>query len=173
MAERRLEMPEVKPLPGAAALAKRIERRRFLRKAATAMFYGVVAVSSGSVGLATFLADPAEAAGACCPACCGPSPCCETSCCNKNCCAASPSRHRCVNNAKCDGFDKRYYSDACWSCTSGSVITVCCDCWTNNETGCPNPYATRRCICYSTHRAPPESAELAAFGPKNRVQAGG
>ncbi len=131
--------------PGMTWLAVRIERRRFLRNAANALFYGMVAVASGTTGLLTFLTDPARAAGACCPPCCGPSPCCGTSCCNKNCCGTT-NPCNCRDNADCNGPDYRHYPrpNNCWSCGG----TTCCDCHTASEQGCPNPYATRRCICY-------------------------
>jgi hypothetical protein len=141
------------PLLGAASLAKAVERRRFLRKAATSVFYGMVAVSAGSVSLATFLADPAEAAGACCPSCCGPSPCCETSCCSKNCCG-SP-RNRCVDNgSSCLG---RYTADwpnagGCWSCrVSATTVVHCCDCKINSTSGCGGG-SKKVCICYGYER---------------------
>jgi hypothetical protein len=147
-----------------AALARGIERRQFLRKAANAVFYGFVAVSAGSVSFFTFLTDPAQAAGACCPPCCSPSPCCETSCCSKNCCDSPPNRHRCLDNAACNGYDYGEYSDdACWSCLQGVVLTTCCDCKTVDESGCSNPYATNRCICYQTGHFGPQSVD---YGPK-------
>ena len=141
-------MKETEPLPGAAFFAKAIERRRFLRKAATSLFYGSVAVASGAVSLSTFLANPAMASGACCPSCCGPSPCCETNCCSKNCCAAAPNQQNCLDNAACNGFDTRFYANACWTCVNGTLVTHCCDCHTVDEVGCSNPYADRRCICF-------------------------
>lgn len=152
-------------LPGAAFLARRIDRRRFLRKLGESLFYGMVAVASGAVSLSTFLADPAYAAGACCPSCCGPSPCCETNCCSKPCCQSSPYRWRCLNNGStCLGYDYGTYSDACWSCSSGDNTTHCCDCKINNESGCSNPYATNRCICYGTEFG---TAPQTWFGNKN------
>jgi hypothetical protein len=149
-------MSGFEPLPGSIGLAKRIERRRFLRKAATGVFYGLVAASSGTAGLLTILAGPAAAAaGPCCPnICCGPSPCCDTACCNKNCCAGA-NNATCVQNAKCLGFDKRHWDDACWSCPGPTTTTTCCDCRTNNETGCPNSSGPNRCICDRTIQNPP------------------
>jgi hypothetical protein len=140
-----------KPLPGSELLAIRIERRRFLRRTANALFYGAVATAGGAVGLGTFLASPAQAAGGCCFSnCCGPSPCCSSSCCNKPCCSGAACKN---NGSSCLGYDKTHYSNACWSCyVSSCVVDVCCDCKINNESGCPNPYATNRCICGERRR---------------------
>jgi hypothetical protein len=148
------------PLPGSVLLATTMERRRFLRGASKSFFMGFVAVSSGTAGLLGFLASPAQAAGACCPSCCGPSPCCETACCSKPCCPGNPGdSSSCINNGStCLGFDNTWGGTACWSCGGGGgqPTTICCDCKTNNETGCSNPYATNRCICYFVgHIAPP------------------
>jgi hypothetical protein len=143
---------EEKPLPGSLFLAKQIERRRFLRKGANLVFYGLAATAAGSVSLGTFLTKPAVATQNCCgSACCGPSPCCNTSCCNKPCCTYSQSSTCKNNGGTCQGFDTRHYPSACWSCVIGPptcTTTTCCDCLTNNETGCQNTYASNRCICY-------------------------
>jgi hypothetical protein len=135
--------------PGALFLAKKIERRRFLRHGAAALFGGFMAVSTGTASVFGFLANPAQAAGGCCPACCGPSPCCNTSCCSKGCCAPVGKNYVCNNNGvTCFGFDNTWGGSHCWSCQNGNVITICCDCRINNRTNCPNPNGINRCICY-------------------------
>src|SRR6202035_5279642 len=104
-----------------AVLAGQVERRAFLRNSASAIFLGGVAVSTGSVGISTFLSDPAFAdnQGPCCPAGCGSSPCCDTSCCQTNgCCAYGQGNTAvCTNSSTtgCYGHDTRYYPTACWS----------------------------------------------------------
>lgn len=140
---------EIRPLPGSVRIAETIERREFLRRVSTTLFMGFAAASAGTAGVLGFLADPAKAAGACCPSCCGPSPCCNTSCCNKTCCPDGGS-YICGTSDGCEGRDTRYYGGAgCWSCHGGCgscSTTICCDCKTNNTTGCPN--FTNRCICH-------------------------
>lgn len=145
---------EFRPLPGSVFIAEKMERRKFIRRASTSCFLGFVAVSSGTASLFGFLADPAAAAGGCCPSCCGPSPCCNTSCCNKGCCAPVGQDSSCQNNGvSCFGFDNRTWSGhSCWACVNGQTITVCCDCLTNNTTNCAN--STNRCICYSIGDSP-------------------
>lgn len=150
---------EPRPLPGAQFLAHKIERRRFLRKSANAIFYGMVATAGGAVGLSTFLADPAAAAGACCPSCCGPSACCNSSCCNKPCCSYGTSTTCANNGSTCLGVDANTWPGStpnnCWSCTDAQACrtTICCDCKTNNRTGCPNPNGHNRCICWRSINA--------------------
>jgi hypothetical protein len=144
---------EMKPLPGAVFLSRKIERRRFLRSTGNALFYGIATAATGAVGLTTFLADPALATGACCgSSCCGPSPCCNTSCCKKGCCAPVGGDWTCSNNGTtCRGKDYRHYPSStggCWSCSHCPTSTVCCDCKTNNTNNCAN--FTNRCICWGT-----------------------
>jgi hypothetical protein len=155
MSEQKGEALDQAPaLPGSVRLAETIERRQFLRRTATSLFFGFTAVSTGTASLFGFLANPAAAAGPCCPSdCCGPSPCCNTSCCNKPCCSLGSSD--CINNGTtCLGKDFREYGSGvggCWSCTVPPPTcrtTLCCDCKTNNTTGCSN--FTNRCICYQT-----------------------
>jgi len=103
-----------KPIIGSISFAEKIERRQFLRRGATSLFLGFTAVASGSAGLLGFLADPAAAAGPCCPSCCGPSPCCNTGCCTKSCCSLGDDI--CQSNSQCSGKDNRFYGGAgCWS----------------------------------------------------------
>ena len=138
------------PLPGSIYLAEKIERRKFLRRMSKSLFFGAVAVSSGTTTLFGFLADPAHATGACCNySCCGPSLCCSTSCCSKNCCSPAGSDNCTNNGSTCLGYSGTWSGLNCWSCVlSGSCRTVtCCDCKTNNQTGCPNPNGVNRCIC--------------------------
>lgn len=140
------------PPRGAVYVAAKIERRRFLRHGATALFGGFMAVSTGTASIFGFLANPAEAAGACCPSCCGPSPCCNTTCCHKGCCSPVSKDYTCDNNGvTCFGFDSTWSGGACWSCNpSGNFITICCDCVTNSQTNCSNPNGVNRCICYQS-----------------------
>jgi hypothetical protein len=139
---------EIPPLPGSILLAEKMERRRFLRKSSTSLFLGFVAVSSGTASFLGFLAGPAQAAGACCPDCCGPSPCCQTTCCSKPCCTGM-YHDQCVNNGStCLGYSGTWSGQSCWGCNYFNQGTrICCDCKTNNQTGCPNPNGYNRCIC--------------------------
>jgi hypothetical protein len=156
-----------RPLPGAVRLVKGMERRRFLRKTANTLFYGLAATAAGEVGLLTFLTSPAQATGACCAfSCCGPSPCCGTSCCNKDCCGSNAT---CKNNGStCLGQDFREYpssSTGCWSCSACPHSFVCCDCKTNNTSGCSN--FTNRCICEETVNFCGAEARNVYAAPKN------
>jgi hypothetical protein len=140
-----------KPLPGSVFLAERIERRKFLRRSAKTLFFGFMATSTGTAGLLGFLADPAAATGQCCPySCCGPSACCDTSCCSKPCCSPVGTDNCANNGSTCFGYSNTWSGQSCWSCVlTGNCKTVtCCDCATNNQTGCPNPEGKNRCICY-------------------------
>lgn len=142
-------MSEITPLPGSVVLAEKIERRQFLRRLSGSLFYGFLGVSTGTASLFGFLANPAAAAGACCPSCCGPSPCCNTSCCNKPCCTVGSKN--CANNGQtCLGFSGTWSGTSCWTCVDNVQCrtTTCCDCKTNNQTGCSNPNGINRCICY-------------------------
>lgn len=145
---------DVPPLPGSIFLAERMERRRFVRSASKSIFMGLVAVSSGTASVLTFLTSPAQAAGGCCPSCCGPSPCCGTACCGKSCC--NGNSQQCINNGStCLGYSGTWSGTSCWSCVNGTLTTVCCDCKTNNQTGCSNPSGVNRCICsFTGHFAP-------------------
>jgi hypothetical protein len=147
LAEQTANVGEVSPLPGAVLLAERIERRAFLRRAATSFFMGFVAVSSGTAGLMGFLANPAEASGGCCGNCCGPSPCCNTTCCSKPCC---PPNHQSCGSCGNDYGD--HQTTNCWSCPDGGNHTsICCDC---HASGCGG---SNRCICSFTGGfAPPK-----------------
>jgi hypothetical protein len=139
------------PPPGALLLAEKIERRRFLRHGATALFGGFMAVSSGTASIFAFLANPAQASstGACCPTGCGPSPCCNTTCCTKGCCSPVGKDYTCDDNGiTCFGFAGTWGGGSCWSYNSGGFTVICCDCLTNNQTNCPNPNGYNRCICY-------------------------
>lgn len=141
----------VPELPGSALFAGVIERRQFLRKAANVVFFTVAGTMVGSVALArSAIADPskANAQGPCCPTCCGPSPCCNTSCCSKPCCSYNSTT--CANNGPCLGPDYRDYRSGCWSCVYSRSVVTCCDCVTNNTSGCPN--YINRCICYNQRR---------------------
>jgi hypothetical protein len=144
-------MPEndIDPLPGSAALARRVERRRFLRWMASGAFYRVAIGSA--VGLRFFLENPeaALATGGCCSySCCGPSPCCGTSCCSKNCCySGNPSECR---NCSYDYGD--YTQTACWSCFYSDHTTICCDC---KASGCGS---YNRCICEKAVHRPAAAA---------------
>ena len=137
-------------LPGAERLAVVIQRRSFLRRMATTLFYGAVASSSGTLSLTTILADPAQAAGPCCPTCCGDSPCCDTSCCGAPCCrptAQWDTGGPCKNttSGQCRGKWTGAYNDACWCCpVSGSPpYRKCCDC--KIASGCGG---RSHCICH-------------------------
>ena len=138
------------PPPGSVLLARAVERRRFLRRSATTVFYGAVATTTGAISLGTFLATPSIAQtpqGGCCPRGCGPSPCCGTDCCTKQCCSG-----RFCNTTKdgsCNGFDATWPSmnpRGCWSGTvGGGGNYLCCDCRIDNTNGCKN--SVNRCIC--------------------------
>jgi hypothetical protein len=137
-------------LPGAERLATVIERRSFLRRMATTLFYGAVASASGTLSLSTFLADPAQAAGPCCPTCCGPSPCCESACCGASCCrprdqwdTGGPCKD--TTSGQCRGKWTGAYSDACWCCFVGGdkPYRKCCDC--KIASGCGG---ISHCICH-------------------------
>lgn len=146
-AEHDAPMGDLPPLRGSVLLAETMERRKFVRRASTSLFLGLMAVSSGTAGLFGFLASPASAAGRCCPYCCGPSPCCNTSCCNKNCCPNGGSSSCANNGSTCLGYAGTWSGSSCWACVSGAVITTCCDCKTNSQSGCPNSNGNR-CICW-------------------------
>ncbi len=151
--------PEV---PGSALFASLIERRRFLRRGATALFYTVAGATVGSLATArTALGKPADSAGPCCPSCCGPSPCCNTSCCDKPCCSVDSTS--CADNGStCLGPDYRYYGSGvggCWTCVYSDALTTCCDCKINNNTGCSG--YTNRCICSQSHVLVAQGAAVA------------
>jgi len=137
-------------LPGAERLAVVIERRSFLRRVGNALFYGGVASATGMISLSTFLADPAAAAGPCCPTCCGPSPCCETSCCGAQCCRprdqwASGGPCKDTTSGQCRGKYTGAWADACWCCNVGGSppYRKCCDC--KIASGCGG---ISHCICH-------------------------
>jgi hypothetical protein len=137
-------------LPGAERLAATIERRSFLRRAAKTLFFGAVATASGTISLTTFLADPAQAAGPCCPSCCGPSPCCESNCCGAPCCRprddwANGGPCRDTTSGQCRGKWFGAWSDACWCCFVGGdpPYRKCCDC--KIASGCGG---ISHCICH-------------------------
>jgi hypothetical protein len=141
-----------------ALLAKKIERRPFLRKTAAATFTGGLLVSTGVISVGTFLFDPSTAEAADdCPSGCGPSPCCDTGVCsgNSSCCAYGQGNTAiCLNNNACVGPDSRtgYWNgtNSCWSCSGH----LCCDCKTYNPGSssppkwCPNSENINRCICW-------------------------
>ena len=141
--------PDNRGLPGAERLAAVIERRSFIRRAAKTLFFGAVATASGTISLTTFLADPAQAAGPCCPSCCGPSPCCDTSCCGAPCCRPRDQWSNggpCKDSAsgQCRGKWYGAWSDACWCCPiSGPDYRKCCDC--KLASGCGG---RSHCICH-------------------------
>ena len=156
---------EPEPLPGSVFLAERIERRKFLRRMSTSLFFGFTAVSTGTAGIFGFLASPAAAAGPCCvSSCCGPSPCCSTTCCNKSCCDPIGSDNCKNNGSTCLGYAGTWSGTSCWSCVDQSSCrtTTCCDCKTNNQTGCYNPSGPNRCICWHIF---PYCAPQLARGP--------
>lgn len=112
---------------GARILATTIDRRRFVRQAATAITAGMAGVVMGY---------PTEAlanhAG-----CCGPSPLCRnigrSDCCSGwNCTTSCPKCFTCPPN-----------NSNCWCCTHGACTTrCCCDC--NHGNGCGTNI---HCIC--------------------------
>jgi hypothetical protein len=147
------EMPERL----AESIARRIERRRFIRRSAAAVFSTVVGVAAGG-GLEVLTATKALAnpcgkssnkPGPGCPvggansiygyAPCGPSPCCSwygSSNCNCEAADAGNCKSKGANNGYCEG-DGRYYSATnCWSCSVGLngyiYTTTCCDCGINS-----------------------------------------
>ena len=137
-----------RPLPWSVELGQKINRRRFLRRAADGIFASVMV---GAVGELSFRrpARPhinctddcdtcgdrtgdcceCETANTCCPyGCCGPSPCCGTSCCTQNCCQALGSS-LC---AHCSYHTNSWCGFSCWqknfpvgNCT---YVITCCDC---------------------------------------------
>lgn len=146
---RRKAMSEITPLPGSVLLAEKIERRQFLRRLSGSLFYGFLAASTGTSSIFGFLAAPAAADGACCPACCGPSPCCNTSCCSKPCCELG-TKDCLLNHDTCLGFSKTWGGTSCWTCVDNVQCrtTTCCDCTTNSQAGCPHPNGVNRCVCF-------------------------
>jgi hypothetical protein len=158
--ERDGDQDHVDAILGSVPFATTMERRRFLRKIGNSLFYGAAAVATGR-GFKFLLSNPVgpdAAQGPCCPVGCGPSPCCATSCCDKNCCQTGKGSDTCVNNGStCLGKTYGdYHTTGCWTYvytkTLGTAVT-CCDCKTNNTSGCTN--SINRCICYHQYRLAP------------------
>lgn len=150
------------PIAGSVAFATSMERRRFLRHIANTLFYGGAAMAVGR-NFKFLLDNPGarsgdpETTGACCPIGCGPSPCCSTTCCSKNCCTGGKDHDTCIDNGTdCLGKTTEAYSTGgCWVHVYTSQLGTavrCCDCKTNNQTGCSNPIGANRCICYNEGR---------------------
>ena len=148
----------VSAIPGSVPFATTMERRRFLRKIGNSLFYGAAAVATGR-GFKFLLSSAAVSpdSGACCPVGCGPSPCCSTTCCDKNCCKTGKGSDTCINNGStCLGPDYRDYTSGCWTYVYTSYLgtaVTCCDCKTNNTSGCTN--SINRCICYHQFKLSP------------------
>jgi hypothetical protein len=143
-------------LPGSAQLAVHIERRRFLRRSATGVFLATAAAMIGDLKFASrVLADPNASpdvsTGPGCPAGCGPSRCCNISgICDKACCTPDT-----IAGLKCPDSDGGNctdpgHSSCCWTYQpSPDIVNTCCDCQTNNNSGCPAGGGYNNlCICY-------------------------
>jgi hypothetical protein len=162
-------------MPGrlAEGLARRIERRRFLRNTARTMFIATAAVAAGE-GLQAMRAgnafacdcnDSSCAQGRGCPSGgvyglhpCGPSPCCSSL---SSSCQCATSGGGCKSGGNCHGAGTNIYSSHCWSCTvtqacgnpgcECNYTTTCCDC--NVASSCGTPYG--RCISWYLTKAGP------------------
>lgn len=158
----------------AEVVARRINRRRFLRRAADGVFRGVALLASGAA-IETVLAGIASATSGTCsgpgPGCpgaladypCGPSRCCgfirPGAPANCDCGASGVCRSNSGSYPNCYGHDYRHYpqnTGGCWTCISNchsSVrrTTTCCDCKTNASV-CNDPDLGSnrgRCIAWS------------------------
>jgi hypothetical protein len=149
----------------AGGLAARIDRRRFLRKGATATFT-TIAVAAAGGGLGFLRTSTARAShlcssggvcndsGAGCPYGCGPSQCCNYSGRSSACHCANGTT--CKNTTKCKGPHNGTWGGTaycwtcyrCWnSCSTGCscrTVVTCCDCETS---GCGD--SSGHCIGYT------------------------
>jgi hypothetical protein len=160
-------MPGLEDLPIrlAEGIAQKIERRRFFRRSATAIFTAAALVSVGEVmqvmnATSAFACDCNDSTctkGAGCPSGgvyglhpCGPSPCCSSlsSACD---CGSDGS---CKTGGDCLGPGTNIYSSGCWSCSNtmnGCVyLTTCCDCMVKAACGtqfgrCISWFLSERC----------------------------
>lgn len=149
----------------ARGLARRMDRRSFMRKSAGNIFKATAVVAAGGV-IQPFLAGAAQAyttacdsPGPGCPYGCGPSQCCDYSGRSSSChCAygvpsnaVGPGTTCASTTANCHGRALTWSGSSCWSCygqwTNCSfgcqcrTVTTCCDCSTS---GCGD--TDGRCI---------------------------
>lgn len=149
-------------------LAHRIDRRQFLRRAASKSFLVAAGVSVGSLsGLKAWAAPIAscgQPTGLGCPQFCGPSECCDKGSRSSACNCAVAGTTQCKDNGNhCHGRDTTWPGSSpagCWSCTRdfdcgnpGCIcikVTTCCDCQT---TGCGD--LLDRCIAHTVTQTGP------------------
>lgn len=137
-------------------LATAMNRRRFIRRAASGTFAGVASLAVGQ------LINPASAFGyasACdgpqghgCPFGCGPSTCCSV---QSGGCHCSNGAGGCQSGTtNCRGYEGDWGGASCWTCTHDNclgqcyyrVSTTCCDCHTMYCGSDPDGI----CIAYNT-----------------------
>lgn len=157
--------------------ATHIDRRRFMRRSAQAIFVSAAGIAAGGglsaitapKALANACGSPASDRGPGCPsgayiggAPCGPSPCCGNAG-SGNCNCANgygTCKSKGSNSGYCEG-EGFYYSSNCWSCVTcyegNSYVAVCCDCAINSahsstckaQLGVSSKgYWANRCISY-------------------------
>jgi hypothetical protein len=136
-------------------LAKAMDRRRFIRRAASGTFAGVAALTAGrliSPTKAFAYASVCESTtGYGCPYGCGPSKCCAA---QTGGCVCSDGHGGCKSGTtNCHGKIGDWGGQSCWTCTWRycgdltvlyQVSTTCCDCYT---TGCSSD-PDHICIAY-------------------------
>ena len=128
-----------------------INRRRFLRRAATVSFTGLATMAAGGwlrPSQAFAYSENCEpVSGPGCPKGCGPDPCCAGL---GGGCGCSNGNGGCNNNGStCLGLDGDWYGQSCWTCSYYwcgpcyyKTVTTCCDCKTTCGDGI--------CIAYSS-----------------------
>lgn len=138
-------------------LAAAMDRRRFIRRAATGAFAGAAALAAGRVISPTkafgYISSCETPTGYGCPKCCGSSKCCAA---QTGGCVCSNGQGGCKNGtANCHGNYNDWGSGQnCWAYTYDKcqgycyyrVYQTCCDCYT---TGCSSD-PKDHCIAYLT-----------------------
>jgi hypothetical protein len=137
-------------------LATAMNRRRFIRRAATGTFAGVASLAAGRLlspsSAFAYASDCESTTGPGCPKGCGPSYACSV---QSNVCHCSDGNGGCKSGTiQCNGNYNDWGSTNCWTCTYDycdtglgyyyQVQTTCCDCAT---TYCDKDH---RCIAYNT-----------------------
>lgn len=152
----------------AEAVVEKIDRRRFMRRAARGAFIALAlgSTASGRHVLRSSLAQLVVKGDTCsgpapgCPGSAAGNPCGSSRCCNyirsgapNNCdCSVGSNSTTCKTHStsatsttspNCYGDDTRFYSNRCWTCvgpcSSGTrYTTTCCDCKTN-KANCNDP----------------------------------
>lgn len=136
-------------------LANTMNRRLFIRRAATSTFAGVAALAAGRMVNPTrafaYASVCESTTGPGCPSGCGPSRCCTS---KSGGCQCGNGSDGCVSGTtNCHGKKGDWGGASCWTCTYKEclskcyyqVSTTCCDCAT---TGCGDSGGI--CIAYLT-----------------------